>query len=140
MPYLRPDGKIQVLVRYQDDVPVAVDVVLVSTQHEPDVDTCTIRMDIIKQIIRPVIPVELFRDETQILVNPTGRFVIGGPAGDSGLTQDGKSLWTQLWTHTEVIPLRRRRFFRGRPNEGRHRSAAYAARYIAKNIVAARID
>ena len=86
IPYLRPDGKTQVTVEYDDDKIVGIDTVLVSTQHDPDVDNDQIRADIIEHVINPIMPADLMKDSTKIFVNPTGRFVIGGPHGDSGLT------------------------------------------------------
>ena len=87
LPYLRPDGKTQVTVEYdENDRPVRVDTVVISTQHDPDVALETIRADLIREVILPVIPSALLDKETRYLINPTGRFVIGGPAGDSGLT------------------------------------------------------
>ena len=86
LPYLRPDGKTQVSIRYENDTAVFADNVLVSTQHNPDVSQEQIREDIIREVITPVIPEKLLSKETKILINPTGRFVIGGPVGDSGLT------------------------------------------------------
>lgn len=134
LPYLRPDGKTQVSVRYQDDVPVAIDVVLVSTQHEPDIAPEVIRRDIIEHVVRSVIPPELIREDTRILVNPTGRFVIGGPAGDSGLT--GRKIIVDTYggysRHGGGA-------FSGKDPTKVDRSAAYAARYVAKNIVAAKL-
>ncbi|HCC34769.1 MAG TPA: methionine adenosyltransferase [Ruminococcaceae bacterium] len=134
LPYLRPDGKTQVSVRYQDDVPVSVDVVLVSAQHEPDVVQDTIRKDIIEHVVRPVVPAELLREDTLILINPTGRFVIGGPAGDSGLT--GRKIIVDTYggysRHGGGA-------FSGKDPTKVDRSAAYAARYVAKNIVAAKL-
>ncbi|MBR0366015.1 MAG: methionine adenosyltransferase, partial [Clostridia bacterium] len=84
--YLRPDGKTQVTVEYEDDVPVRVDTVVVSTQHSPDVSIDKLRMDIVREVILPTIPVELIDKDTKYFINPTGRFVVGGPNGDSGLT------------------------------------------------------
>ena len=86
LPYLRPDGKSQVTVEYEGNKPVSVDTVVISAQHDPDISMEQLREDIIRLVIRPVIPAELWRENTRIFVNPTGRFVIGGPQGDSGLT------------------------------------------------------
>ena len=109
LPYLRPDGKTQVSVKYENGRPVGIDTVLISTQHDPDISQEQIRNDLIKYVIRPSLTAKWINDDYRILINPTGRFVIGGPVGDSGLTGPTKV----------------------------DRSAAYAARYIAKNIVSA---
>ncbi len=129
--YLRPDGKTQVTVEYEDDKPVRVDTVVVSSQHSEDVDQETIRRDIIKEVILPVIPKDLIHDgETKIYVNPTGRFVIGGPAGDTGLT--GRKIIVDTYggysRHGGGA-------FSGKDPTKVDRSASYAARYIAKNVV-----
>ncbi len=130
--YLRPDGKSQVTVEYVDNKPVAVTAVVVSSQHSADVSLEQIREDIEKYVIRPVIPAELMRDDTKIYVNPTGRFVIGGPQGDSGLT--GRKIIVDTYggysRHGGGA-------FSGKDPTKVDRSAAYAARYVAKNIVAA---
>ncbi|MGN1444120.1 MAG: methionine adenosyltransferase [Acutalibacteraceae bacterium] len=130
--YLRPDGKSQVTVEYVDDKPVAVTAVVVSSQHSADVSLEQIREDIEKYVIRPVIPAALMRDDTKIYVNPTGRFVIGGPQGDSGLT--GRKIIVDTYggysRHGGGA-------FSGKDPTKVDRSAAYAARYVAKNIVAA---
>ena len=130
--YLRPDGKTQVSVKYENDIPVSVDVIIVSTQHDPDISLETIRNDIIKTVIVPTIPSYLLKDETKIYVNPTGRFVIGGPVGDSGLT--GRKIIVDTYggyaRHGGGA-------FSGKDPTKVDRSAAYAARYVAKNIVAA---
>jgi len=130
--YLRPDGKTQVSVRYHDDVPIAVDVIVVSTQHDPDVSLDTIRRDVIEKVIKPIVSKELLHDGTKIFVNPTGRFVIGGPVGDSGLT--GRKTMVDTYggysRHGGGA-------FSGKDPTKVDRSAAYAARYVAKNIVAA---
>ena len=130
--YLRPDGKSQVTVEYVDNKPVAVTAVVVSSQHSADVSLEKIREDIEKYVIRPVIPAELMRDDTKIYVNPTGRFVIGGPQGDSGLT--GRKIIVDTYggysRHGGGA-------FSGKDPTKVDRSAAYAARYVAKNIVAA---
>ncbi len=131
--YLRPDGKTQVTVRYENDKPVRVDTIVVSSQHSPELDAKTIRKDIIEQVILPVIPSELLREgETKIYVNPTGRFVVGGPAGDTGLT--GRKIIVDTYggysRHGGGA-------FSGKDPTKVDRSASYAARYVAKNIVKA---
>ena len=130
--YLRPDGKTQVTVEYVDDKPVRVDTVVISTQHSPDVSLETIRADMIERVIRPIIPAHLLDDETKIFVNPTGRFVVGGPAGDTGLT--GRKIIVDTYggyaRHGGGA-------FSGKDPTKVDRSASYAARYIAKNVVAA---
>ena len=132
--YLRPDGKTQVTVEYDGDVPVRVDTVVVSSQHDPDVDLETIRQDIIAKVIRPVIPEAMLDDQTKIYVNPTGRFVIGGPMGDSGLT--GRKIIVDTYggysRHGGGA-------FSGKDPTKVDRSASYAARHVAKNIVASGI-
>lgn len=130
--YLRPDGKSQVTVEYEDDRPVRIDTVLVSTQHGPEVEHDTIEKDLIEHVILPTMPAELMDSHTRILVNPTGRFVIGGPQGDSGLT--GRKIIVDTYggyaRHGGGA-------FSGKDPTKVDRSAAYAARYVAKNIVAA---
>ncbi|MBO5716313.1 MAG: methionine adenosyltransferase [Clostridia bacterium] len=130
--YLRPDGKTQVTVEYQDDVPVRVDTVVISTQHSDSVTLEQIREDLIKNVITPIIPANLMDAETKIYVNPTGRFVVGGPAGDSGLT--GRKIIVDTYggysRHGGGA-------FSGKDPTKVDRSACYATRYIAKNIVAA---
>ena len=124
--YLRPDGKTQVTVEYEGDTPV------ISTQHGPEVETAQIREDMIKHVITPIIPANLIDDATKIYVNPTGRFVVGGPQGDSGLT--GRKIIVDTYggyaRHGGGA-------FSGKDPTKVDRSAAYAARYIAKNVVAA---
>jgi S-adenosylmethionine synthetase len=132
--YLRPDGKTQVTVAYEDDKPVYVDKVLVSTQHHPKVSQEQIKEDITKHVIKEIIKPELLRDETEILVNPTGRFVIGGPNGDTGLT--GRKIIVDTYGGTAHHGGGA---FSGKDPTKVDRSASYAARYIAKNIVAAEL-
>ena len=132
LPYLRPDGKSQVTVEYDNSKPVAVTAVVVSSQHSESVSLEQIRKDIEEYVIKPVIPDELMRADTKIYVNPTGRFVIGGPQGDSGLT--GRKIIVDTYggysRHGGGA-------FSGKDPTKVDRSAAYAARYVAKNIVAA---
>lgn len=132
LPYLRPDGKTQVTVEYDDDKPVRIDTVVVSSQHDPDTSLDKIREDIIREVIRPTLPEEMLDDDTKIYVNPTGRFVIGGPMGDSGLT--GRKIIVDTYggysRHGGGA-------FSGKDPTKVDRSAAYMCRYIAKNIVAA---
>ena len=132
LPYLRPDGKTQVTVVYEDGKPVGVDTIVISTQHDDDVTLEKIRQDLIEQVIKPVVPAELMNDTTKIFVNPTGKFVIGGPQGDSGLT--GRKIIVDTyggWARHGGGA------FSGKDPTKVDRSAAYAARYVAKNIVAA---
>lgn len=130
--YLRPDGKTQVTVEYEDDVPVRVDTVVVSTQHSPDVSIDKLRVDIVREVILPSIPAELIDSNTKYFINPTGRFVVGGPNGDSGLT--GRKIIVDTYggysRHGGGA-------FSGKDPTKVDRSAAYAARWVAKNIVAA---
>lgn len=132
--YLRPDGKSQVTVEYEDDKPVRVDTVVISTQHSPDVDQKTIYNDVLEHIIKKVIPAELLDEKTKYYINPTGRFVIGGPQGDSGLT--GRKIIVDTYggyaAHGGGA-------FSGKDPTKVDRSACYAARYVAKNIVASGI-
>ncbi len=132
MPYLRPDGKTQVTVEYEDDKPVRIDTIVVSSQHDPDVSLEQIRADVIEHVIRPIIDPALMDEGTIIHVNPTGRFVIGGPHGDSGLT--GRKIIVDTYggysRHGGGA-------FSGKDPTKVDRSASYMARYIAKNIVAA---
>lgn len=132
--YLRPDGKTQVTALYKDGKVVSIDTVVISTQHDEDVTLEQIRNDLIKYVIKPIIPENLLTEDTRILVNPTGRFVIGGPAGDSGLT--GRKIIVDTYggygRHGGGA-------FSGKDPTKVDRSAAYYARYIAKNIVASGI-
>jgi S-adenosylmethionine synthetase len=134
LPYLRPDGKTQVTLEYDGLKPVRVDTVVVSTQHHPAVDESQITADIIEQVITPVLPEELLDGKPKILVNPTGRFVIGGPQADSGLT--GRKIIVD--TYGGVVP-HGGGAFSGKDPTKVDRSAAYMARYAAKNVVAAGI-
>ncbi len=130
--YLRPDGKTQVTIEYEDFKPVRVENIVISTQHSPDVSLETIREDIIREVIRPVVPKDLMDEDTKVYVNPTGRFVIGGPQGDVGLT--GRKIIVDTYggyaKHGGGA-------FSGKDPTKVDRSACYAARYVAKNIVAA---
>lgn len=133
LPYLRPDGKSQVTVEYdENDRPVRVDTVVVSTQHDSEVSLETIRKDMLEFVIKPIIPAEFLDEDTKYLINPTGRFVIGGPQGDSGLT--GRKIIVDTYggyaRHGGGA-------FSGKDPTKVDRSAAYAARWVAKNIVAA---
>lgn len=130
--YLRPDGKSQVTVEYDGDRPVRVDAVVISTQHGQDVSLETIRQDIIEKVINPVVPQALMDANTKIYVNPTGRFVIGGPQGDSGVT--GRKIIVDTYGG---MARHGGGAFSGKDPTKVDRSAAYAARYVAKNIVAA---
>ena len=132
LPYLRPDGKTQVTIAYEDGKPVAVETIVISTQHDEEVTLEQIRKDLIEQVIKPIVPAELMSDEARIFVNPTGKFVIGGPQGDSGLT--GRKIIVDTyggWARHGGGA------FSGKDPTKVDRSAAYAARYVAKNIVAA---
>jgi S-adenosylmethionine synthetase len=134
LPYLRPDGKTQVTVEYAHGQPVRVDTVLVSTQHDEDVSQQRIRDDMIERVIRTVIPSELIDNKTNYYVNPTGRFVTGGPLGDAGLT--GRKIIVDTYGG---VARHGGGAFSGKDPTKVDRSAAYAARYVAKNIVAAGI-
>lgn len=132
LPYLRPDGKTQVTVEYDDNRPVRIDTVVVSSQHSAETELAKIREDIIREVINPVIPADMMDAETKIYVNPTGRFVIGGPAGDTGLT--GRKIIVDTYggyaRHGGGA-------FSGKDPTKVDRSASYAARYLAKNVVKA---
>jgi len=130
--WLYPDGKTQVTVIYEDDKPVGIDTVVVSAQHSPDVSQETIHREIREKVILPVLPKELVSENTRFLINPTGRFVIGGPAGDTGLT--GRKIIVD--TYGGYAP-HGGGCFSGKDPTKVDRSAAYAARYAAKNVVAA---
>ena len=135
LPYLRPDGKTQVTIEYdENDNPVRVDTIVVSSQHSDDVSLEQIRADIVEHVVKPIVPAELMDDHTIIYVNPTGRFVKGGPAADSGLT--GRKIIVDTYggysRHGGGA-------FSGKDPTKVDRSAAYAARYVAKNIVAAKL-
>ncbi len=132
VPYLRPDGKTQVTVEYEDDRPVRVDTIVISTQHKPDISLEMIRQDLLEKVIKPVVPKELLDDRTRYFVNPTGRFVIGGPQGDAGLT--GRKIIVDTYGG---MARHGGGAFSGKDPTKVDRSAAYAARYVAKNIVAA---
>ncbi|MEB3197264.1 MAG: methionine adenosyltransferase [Candidatus Sericytochromatia bacterium] len=130
--YLRPDGKTQVTVEYSGGVPVRIDTVVVSTQHDPSVGNEQLSADILKTVIEPILPAELVRPDTRYFINPSGRFVVGGPQGDAGLT--GRKIIVDTYggyaRHGGGA-------FSGKDPTKVDRSAAYAARYVAKNIVAA---
>ena len=132
LPYLRPDGKTQVTVEYDDDKVVRIDTVVVSSQHSPDISIEQLREDIKREVILPTVDKSLIDDDTKFFINPTGRFVIGGPNGDSGLT--GRKIIVDTYggysRHGGGA-------FSGKDPTKVDRSAAYASRYVAKNIVAA---
>ncbi len=132
LPWLRPDAKSQVTVRYADGRPDAIDTVVLSTQHAPDIELPQIREAVIEEIVKPVLPKELIKGEIKFLVNPTGRFVVGGPQGDCGLT--GRKIIVD--TYGGAAP-HGGGAFSGKDPSKVDRSAAYAGRYVAKNIVAA---
>ncbi len=130
--YLRPDGKTQVTVEYENDLPKRVDTIVISTQHNPEATLEQIREDLLEQVVKPIIPADLLDENTKYLINPTGRFVIGGPQGDSGLT--GRKIIVDTYggyaRHGGGA-------FSGKDPTKVDRSAAYAARWVAKNVVAA---
>ncbi len=132
LPYLRPDGKSQVTVEYQNGIPKRVEAIVVSSQHRPEIDLQTLRKDILTHVIKPIIPARLLDDNTKIYINPTGRFVVGGPEGDTGLT--GRKIIVDTYggyaRHGGGA-------FSGKDPTKVDRSAAYAARWVAKNVVAA---
>lgn len=132
IPYLRPDGKTQVTIEYDGDMPVRVDTIVVSTQHDPEVDQQQIHKDVMEKVILPIVPGHYLDEKTKYFINPTGRFVIGGPQGDAGLT--GRKIIVDTYggyaRHGGGA-------FSGKDPTKVDRSGAYAARYVAKNIVAA---
>ena len=132
LPYLRPDGKSQVTVEYENGVPKRVEAIVVSSQHRAEIDLQTLRKDILTHVIKPIIPARLLDDNTKIYINPTGRFVVGGPEGDTGLT--GRKIIVDTYggyaRHGGGA-------FSGKDPTKVDRSAAYAARWVAKNVVAA---
>ncbi|MBQ0107639.1 MAG: methionine adenosyltransferase, partial [Phascolarctobacterium sp.] len=130
--YLRPDGKTQVTVEYEGDKPERVDTVVVSSQHAPEVEQAQIREDIIREVVKKVTPAEMLDANTKYYINPTGRFVIGGPAGDCGLT--GRKIIVDTYGG---MARHGGGAFSGKDPSKVDRSAAYAARYVAKNVVAA---
>lgn len=132
MDYLRPDGKTQVTVEYDGNKPVRVDTIVVSAQHSPEVSLDTIKRDIIEHVITPIIPRELMDEKTRYFINPTGRFVIGGPQGDAGLT--GRKIIVDTYGG---MARHGGGAFSGKDPTKVDRSAAYAARHVAKNVVAA---
>jgi S-adenosylmethionine synthetase len=132
LPYLRPDGKSQVTVEYEDAQPVRVDAVVVSSQHSPDISQEQMRADVIEKIVKPVIPAAMMDTDTKVYVNPTGRFVVGGPHGDAGVT--GRKIIVD--TYGGAAP-HGGGAFSGKDPTKVDRSACYMARYIAKNVVAA---
>jgi S-adenosylmethionine synthetase len=134
LPWLRPDAKSQVTIRYEDGTPKRVDAVVLSTQHDPEVDQKVLHEAVMDEIIRPVIPAEWLGNDTRFYINPTGRFVIGGPVGDCGLT--GRKIIVDTYGG---VARHGGGAFSGKDPSKVDRSAAYACRYVAKNIVAAGI-
>ena len=132
LPYLRPDGKTQVTVEYEDGKPVRIDTIVISAQHSPEVSREQIESDLLEFVIKPELPEGLFDDKTKLFINPTGRFVIGGPQGDSGLT--GRKIIVDTYGG---MARHGGGAFSGKDPTKVDRSAAYAARYVAKNVVAA---
>ena len=134
LPYLKPDGKTQITIEYENNIPVRLDTVVVSTQHSSDVSLEKLRADILEYVIMPVIPEKFINDKFKTFINPTGRFVVGGPAGDTGLT--GRKIIVDTYGG---VARHGGGAFSGKDPTKVDRSAAYAARYVAKNIVAAGI-
>jgi len=134
LPWLRPDAKSQVTVRYENDRPAAVDTVVLSTQHREDIGHAELREAVIEEIVKPVLPKSMISDETRYLINPTGRFVIGGPVGDCGLT--GRKIIVDTYGG---MARHGGGAFSGKDPSKVDRSAAYACRYVAKNVVAAEL-
>jgi S-adenosylmethionine synthetase len=132
LPWLRPDAKSQLTVKYVDGKPVAIDTVVVSTQHDPDISHADLSEAVIEEVIKPVLPKDMISAETRFLINPTGRFVIGGPAGDCGLT--GRKIIVDTYGGAAHHGGGA---FSGKDPSKVDRSAAYAGRYVAKNVVAA---
>ncbi len=132
LPWLRPDAKSQVTLRYENGLPVAVDAVVLSTQHEPDIQQSDLREAVLEEIIKPVLPAEWLHEATQYHINPTGQFIIGGPVGDCGLT--GRKIIVDTYGG---MARHGGGAFSGKDPSKVDRSAAYAGRYVAKNIVAA---
>ncbi len=132
--YLRPDGKSQVTVEYDGDTPIRVDAVVISSQHAPEVELAQLRKEIIENVIKPIIPNEFLDEQTKFYINPTGRFVVGGPQGDTGLT--GRKIIVDTYGGTG---RHGGGAFSGKDPTKVDRSAAYAARWVAKNIVAAKL-
>ena len=132
LPWLRPDAKSQVTIRYENNKPHSIDTVVVSTQHAPDIELKDLREAVVEEIIKPILPSDLIKGDIKYLINPTGRFVIGGPEGDCGLT--GRKIIVD--TYGGAAP-HGGGAFSGKDPSKVDRSAAYAARYVAKNIVAA---
>jgi S-adenosylmethionine synthetase len=130
--YLRPDGKTQVTVEYEDNRPVRIDTIVISTQHHPEISQEQIRRDLLEHVVFPVVPAELLDENTRYFINPTGRFVIGGPQGDAGLT--GRKIIVDTYGG---MARHGGGAFSGKDPTKVDRSAAYAARYVAKNVVAA---
>lgn len=130
--WLRPDAKSQITLRYEDDKPVAIDAIVLSTQHNPEIDNATLREAVMEEIIKPVLPTEWLHKDTLYHINPTGRFVIGGPVGDAGLT--GRKIIVDTYGG---MARHGGGAFSGKDPSKVDRSAAYAGRYVAKNIVAA---
>ncbi len=132
LPYLKPDGKTQITIEYEDEHPIRLDTVVVSSQHSADVSLEQLREDILKEVILPVIPEQFRNDAFKVFINPTGRFVVGGPAGDTGLT--GRKIIVDTYGG---VARHGGGAFSGKDPTKVDRSAAYAARYVAKNVVAA---